>query len=110
MTLWLDAQLPPQLVIWIQQNFAIDAVALRDIGLRDATDNVIFDAAIKANAILVSKDSDFVELVMRHGSPPKLIWLTCGNVSNAALQILLGAKLREAIELLEGGEPIVELG
>ncbi len=110
MTLWLDAQLPPQLVIWIQQNFAIDAVALRDIGLRDATDIVIFDAASKANAILLSKDSDFVELVMRHGSPPKLIWLTCGNVSNVALQILLGAKLREALELLKGGEPIVELG
>jgi predicted nuclease of predicted toxin-antitoxin system len=59
---------------------------------------------------LVSKDSDFVELVMRHGSPPKLIWLTCGNVSNAALQILLSAKLREALELLDGGERIVELG
>ena len=110
MTLWLDAQLPPQLASWIQQKFAIDAVALRDMGLRDATDNVIFEAANSANAILVSKDSDFVELVMRHGSPPKLIWLTCGNVSNAALQILLSAKLREALELLDGGERIVELG
>jgi predicted nuclease of predicted toxin-antitoxin system len=110
MTLWLDAQLPPQLAIWIQQNMAIDTVALRDMGLRDATDHVIFDAARKANAILVSKDSDFVELVMRHGPPPKVIWLTCGNVSNAALQVLLGAKLREALELLDGGDPIVELG
>jgi predicted nuclease of predicted toxin-antitoxin system len=110
MTLWLDAKLPPQLAIWIQQNLAIDAVALRDIGLRDAADEVIFDAANKANAILLSKDSDFVELVMRHGPPPKLIWLTCGNVSNAALQVLLGAKLCEALELLDGGDPIVELG
>jgi predicted nuclease of predicted toxin-antitoxin system len=71
---------------------------------------VIFDAANRANAILVSKNSDFVELVVRHGTPPKLIWLTCGNVSNAALQILLGAKLREALELLDSGDPIVELG
>lgn len=110
MTLWLDAQLPPQLAFWIQRNLAIDAVALRDMGLRDATDHVIFDAAKSANATLVSKDSDFVELVMRRGSPPKLIWLTCGNVSNAALQILLGAKLREALKLLDGGEQIVELG
>ncbi len=110
MTLWLDAQLPPQIVIWIRNNFAIDAVALRDIGLRDATDNVIFEAAKKANATLVSKDSDFVELILRFGPPPKLIWLTCGNVSNAALQVLLGAKLAAAVALLEGGEPIVELG
>jgi predicted nuclease of predicted toxin-antitoxin system len=71
---------------------------------------VIFESARKANAILISKDSDFAELVMRQGSPPKLIWLTCGNVSSAVLQTLLGARLREAIELLEGGESIVELG
>lgn len=110
MTLWLDAQLPPHLAIWIQQTFSINAIALRDIGLRDATDNAIFDAAKIANAVLISKDSDFVEIVMRHGTPPKLIWLTCGNVSNAALETLFNAKLREAIQLLEGGESIVELG
>ena len=40
----------------------------------------------------------------------KLIWLTCGNLSNAALQMLLLAKLGEAIQLLESGEMIVELG
>ena len=111
MTLWLDAQLPPHLAIWIQQTFSINAIALRDIGLRDATDNeIFFDAAKIANAVLISKDSDFVEIVMRHGTPPKLIWLTCGNVSNAALETLFNAKLREAIQLLEGGESIVELG
>lgn len=110
MTLWLDAQLPPQLAIWIQQTLAINATALRDLGLRDANDNAIFDAARKAGAVLISKDSDFIELMMRHGAPPKLIWLTCGNVSNAGLQMLLRAKLREAIELLDSGEMIVELG
>lgn len=110
MTLWLDAQLPPQLASWIQVTFEIKAVALRDLGLRDATDGAIYDAAKKANAVLISKDSDFVELVMRRGAPPKLIWLTCGNVSNTALQTLFNAKLREAIQMLESGEAIVELG
>ena len=47
---------------------------------------------------------------MRQGAPPKLIWLTCGNVSNDALQTLFNAKLREAMQLLEDGETIVELG
>lgn len=102
--------MPPQLAIWIQQTLAINATALRDLGLRDATDTAIFDAARKADALLISKDSDFIELVLRHGAPPKLIWLTCGNVSNTALQILLRAKLGEAIELLDSGETIVELG
>ena len=92
------------------ENHTINAIALRDLGQRDADDSAIFDAAKKANVVLISKDSDFVELVMRHGTPPKLIWLTCGNVSNAALQTLFNAKLLEAIQLLEGGESIVELG
>ena len=50
MTLWLDAQLPPQLAKWIQQTFAINAIAIRELGLRDATDSTIFDAAKRANA------------------------------------------------------------
>ncbi len=110
MTLWLDAQLPPQIASWIQQTLAIKAIALRDIGLRDATDRTIFDAAKKANTVLVSKDSDFVELVIRLGAPPKLIWLTCGNVSNTALQALFSTKLQEAIRHLDSGESVVELG
>lgn len=109
MKLWLDAQLPPQLAIWIQQTFAINASARRDLGLRDATDNAIFEAARQSDPVLISKDSDFVELVLRHGAAPKSIWLTCGNVSNAALQMLLGARLGAAIELLDRGETIVEL-
>ena len=68
MTLWLDAQLPPHLAIWIQQTFSINAIALRDVGLRDATDIAIFDAAKITNAVLISKDSDYVELVMRHAA------------------------------------------
>ena len=55
------------------------AVAVRDLGLRDSSDREIFEAARVANAILISKDSDFVELGLGRGSPPKLIWITCGS-------------------------------
>ena len=59
--------------------------------------------------ILLSKDADFVELVSRLGAPPKLIWLTCGNVSNEALQRLLTLRLSTALEVLQTDD-IVELG
>lgn len=45
MTIWLDAQLPPQLADWIKLELAVDAVAIRDLGLRDASDKVIFTVA-----------------------------------------------------------------
>ena len=41
MTLWLDAQLPPLLAAWINaQGWGIQAVAVREVGLRDASDPV----------------------------------------------------------------------
>lgn len=40
MTRWLDAQLPPHLASWIQQTLTISAIALRELGLRDAVDSI----------------------------------------------------------------------
>jgi predicted nuclease of predicted toxin-antitoxin system len=108
-TLWLDAQLPPQLAAWLRNVRLVDAKALRELGLRDADDREIFDAARTNNVILLSKDADFLELVSRLGAPPKLIWLTCGNVSNDALQKLLTQRLDAALEVLRIDD-IVELG
>lgn len=107
--LWLDAQLPPQLAVWLRNAQHIDAKALRELGLRDAGDREIFDAARTNNVILLSKDADFVELVSRLGAPPKIIWLTCGNVSNEAVQKLLTQRLDAAFEVLRTDD-IVELG
>ena len=108
-TLWLDAQLPPQLAAWLRKVRRVEAKALRELGLRDAGDRDIFDAARANNVILLSKDADFVELVCRLGAPPKLIWLTCGNVSNEALHVLLTQHLAAALEVLQTDD-IVELG
>ncbi|HEY1171135.1 MAG TPA: DUF5615 family PIN-like protein [Verrucomicrobiae bacterium] len=87
--IWVDAQLSPALAPWIQPELGEPAKSLRDVGLRDAEDSEIFSAAREANAIVLSKDSDFVELVERYGPPPSVIWLTCGNTSNAAMKIIL---------------------
>lgn len=72
MILWLDAQLPPGLAQWLSKAFAVTAVAVRDLGLRNAEDRQIFEAARQVGANLVSKDSDFVDLVQRLGPPPAL--------------------------------------
>lgn len=109
MTVWIDAQLSPAIAVWIESNFNIKTTALRDVDLRDAEDEEIFAAAKKANAIVMTKDSDFVSLLDRFGSPPRIIWLTCGNTSNSNLKIILSKTLRDAIDLLNRGEEIVEI-
>ena len=80
MKIWIDAQLSPELAGWITENFAtIEAIAVRDLGLRDAEAQVIFFSVRQADATVMTKDSDFLELQKRLGAPPKIIWVTCGN-------------------------------
>ena len=106
---WLDAQLPPLLASWLAATMGIEAVAIRDLGLRDTSDVEIFEAARSKAAIPISKDADFVGLVERRGVPPQLLWVTCGNSSNARMKKLFSVGFPAAIQLLTSGAPIVEL-
>lgn len=109
MTIWIDAQLSPRIASWIAEHLAIDVVAVRDLGLRDAADIEIFRAACEADAVVLTKDADFRHLLFQHGPPPKVIWLTCGNTSNARLEAILSHALPEALVLLEAGEALVQI-
>jgi predicted nuclease of predicted toxin-antitoxin system len=107
--IWVDAQLPPGIAAWIVATYGVAAVAVRDIGLRDADDRDIFAAAKTQGVIVMTKDRDFVELVDRYGPPPHVIWLTCGNTTNARLHEILSATLRDALKLVQSGERLVEI-
>jgi len=107
--LWIDAQLSPALARWMSETFGVTAHAMRDLGLRDAKDLPIFHAAREAGAVIMSKDSDFVLLLERFGSPPQILWITCGNTSNARLRDVLRQSFPEARARLEQGEPRVEI-
>jgi len=109
MKIWIDAQLPPSLANWLTATFSIEAAALRDLGLRDARDLEIFEAARAENAVIMTKDSDFIDLVCRLGTPPQILWLTCGNVTNRNLRQMLRVTLPDAIEQLRQGEMMVEI-
>ncbi|MGB8702635.1 MAG: DUF5615 family PIN-like protein [Thermosynechococcaceae cyanobacterium] len=69
-TIWVDAHLSPAIATWINHTFGITALALRDLGLRDAEDPEIFEAAKIQGVIFMTKDRDFVDLVDRLGAPP----------------------------------------
>ncbi len=109
MKIWVDAQLPPTLANWLSLAFMVEAAALRDLSLRDARDIEIFEAARAENVVIMTKDSDFIDLVCRLGTPPQILWLTCGNVTNRNLRQLLTATLPDALEQLKQGTMIVEI-
>jgi predicted nuclease of predicted toxin-antitoxin system len=107
--IWVDAQLSSALAPWIASEIGHPAQAVRDLGLHNAKDKQIFEAAKLAGAIVLTKDADFVEMVDRFGPPPAVIWLTCGNTSNAALRVLLKATLPRALQLIGQGDALVEI-
>ena len=82
---------------------------MADLGLLHASDGEIFEAAREADATVASKDRDFVDLLDQRGPPPKVLWITCGNMSNAALRGVLENTLTEALAALEAGEPLAEV-
>jgi len=108
---WVDAQLPPSLAPWLSEAFGVEAYSMRFLGLHDAEDGHIFDRARDTGeVVLISKDSDFIELIAQRGPPPRLLWVTCGNLTNRRLREVLGRLFLDAIVLLKAGEQIVELG
>lgn len=76
MELWIDAQVSPAMAEWMRHMLAVDATAVRDLGLREAEDLTIFWRARAAGVVVLTKDSDFVVLLERHGPPPQVVWLS----------------------------------
>jgi predicted nuclease of predicted toxin-antitoxin system len=102
----LDAQLSPSLAVWLSRKFKLEVAAVRGLGLRNAVDREIFDAARKVDVVVVMKDRDFVDLLERYGPPPKVVWVTGGNTSNARMRSVFAKEFPIALELLEGARRV----
>ena len=50
-------------------------------GLTEADDREIWEFAKAQEFCIVTQDADFAERSRLYGSPPKVIWLRCGNAS-----------------------------
>jgi predicted nuclease of predicted toxin-antitoxin system len=109
-TIWLDNHLSPTLARWIEEEFGEPCVQVRDLGLARAEDREIFAAASVAATMLISKDRDFADLVLRLGPPPGIVLLSCGNTSTAYVRDVLRRQLGEAVRMIRAGERIVEIG
>jgi predicted nuclease of predicted toxin-antitoxin system len=106
---WVDAQLSPALAPWITQEFGVEAFSARYLTLVRAKDREIFEAAREADAVVLTKDADFTLWLKRLGPPPRILWLRCGNTSNAYLKRLLRKTFPSALDLIISGEMLVEI-
>lgn len=109
MKIWLDAHISPAIAKWLREEYGIEAHSLRSIGLRDASDDEIFFKAKNEKVIFLTKDSDFVSLLEKYGSPPQVVWLSIGNTSNVEMKNIFRNIFRELLLLIEEGNSLIEI-
>ena len=66
-----------------------DSVHVRDLRLVEADDLTIWRYAAEHGLVIVSKDSDFHQMSLLHGHPPKTGWLRVGNAPTSTIAALL---------------------
>jgi predicted nuclease of predicted toxin-antitoxin system len=83
---WIDANIPTLLAKHLSERFNIKAFSIAYLNMLDETDlNIFLKAKLKDNIIIITKDEDFVDWVILKNPPPKIIWITIGNVKNKVL-------------------------
>jgi len=88
-----------------------DAVHVRDIGLHDASDLIIFRSAEESDRIIVSADTDFgTILALRDQSKPSVILFRRGSQHRPDQQVSLLLSNLPSInnELLDGSVVVIE--
>lgn len=77
-----------------------DATHVQFHSLTETDDNVIWNFAKTQNFCIVTQDADFAERSRLYGSPPKVIWLRCGNAPTSRVEAILRAGADAIRELM----------
>ena len=72
--------------------------------LADKTDTEIWKFAHINDFCIVTQDADFAERSRLYGSPPKVVWLRCGNVPTRDVEALIRAGEKAIQELLSDSD------
>jgi predicted nuclease of predicted toxin-antitoxin system len=94
---------------WLTERYSVEAYSVDDLGFAQSEDLKIFHAARIADAVVMTKDSDFAELVYRLGPPPHILLIAIGNSRNTRLRQILAETFPAALDLLQSGEPLVQI-
>lgn len=100
MKLLLDENLSRRIVPFLQDAFP-QSTQIALIGMERATDLEVWDYAKKHDYVIVTRDSDFYDLSLLKGFPPRVIWIRTGNVTKSAITGLLLNNHDRLVQLLE---------
>jgi predicted nuclease of predicted toxin-antitoxin system len=96
--LLFDQNLSRKLTVRLADIFP-DSSHVQFHGLQERTDTDIWEFAKRNDFCIVTQDADFAERSRLYGSPPKVIWLRCGNAPTHHIEALMRSG-KEAIQEL----------
>lgn len=100
MKLLLDENLSPRLVNRLNQLFP-GLKHVRDVGLKQADDQQIFNWARENVVAIITTDADFVAMTQRQGWPPKVVHL---EQCDFPLRVIEDWLRRSAVRISEFGK------
>jgi predicted nuclease of predicted toxin-antitoxin system len=105
----IDAQLSPGLARHLNV-LGHEAVHVADVALATASDKQIWRHATATDAVLITKDEDFVTMraLSRHGGPT-IVWVRVGNTTTRALIALFSSVLPEILGAIGRGETVIQI-
>jgi predicted nuclease of predicted toxin-antitoxin system len=104
----VDAQLPPVLAGWLREA-GHEAEHVNDLGLKNGSERAILEQALTSGAIILTKDEDFADRVMRDLKAPVVVWLRVGNATNPALLAWFTPRLPGIVQLVGQGDRLIEV-
>ena len=85
MKLLFDHNLAPALARRLSDLFP-GSIHVWTIGLDQVPDSILWDYAHDNDFVLASKDSDFEDISLTRGFPPKWIWVRSGNSRTSEIE------------------------
>jgi predicted nuclease of predicted toxin-antitoxin system len=83
-----DQNISHKILAMLPEQFS-DSSSVKKEGLINSTDREIWEFAKKNDFIIVTQDSDFNDLNLLLGFPPKIIWIRTGNLRTKAIMDIL---------------------
>lgn len=99
----IDHNLSPTLVHHLKDHYP-GSMHTSELGFDRTPDHDLWQHA-KANGFsILTKDTDFEQLSLLRGAPPKVVWLRIGNASTQVVRDLLNAHRTDIVAFLNDEE------
>jgi predicted nuclease of predicted toxin-antitoxin system len=88
MKLLFDQNISHRILSLLPEEFS-NSTSVKKEKLNNLSDQKIWEFAKTNGFIIVTQDSDFNDLTLLHGFPPKIIWIRTGNINTKELGIII---------------------